>query len=613
MIKLPLPANAQYQLNTLTPHSPSLDLKIGQQIDADIIQISPDKKSIQLTIAQQKINVFIQTDSSKSKQQLVQLKTGDTIKLVVSKLLPQAELKILLNQQDNNTAKNTAHIPITNDKNLTLIVKSNILTTLPTAQTNKPISFNSPHTPIRQTPKNTRYTPLLTNPNNQQQLIVKPSTSTTLPTAQNNKPISFDSPQTPILLQTPKNIGYTPLLANLNNQQQLNARILEVRSKNITVQLLIPVKLDAISQTKPTNLTQLSKLPNSSSVKPSQTNNSPAISTTQTSYKTLTLNFPLPAKNTIPQQLTLTPQQSITLQVTQTGPEPQFKILPPPTTEETVNTALRELLPKELPPQVLLQQLSRDLPTIVRHEQVSETLKRLAQEILKNLPSKQQVTEGKQLKNTLDNNGTYLEAKLSQIITTPNPLKLNTDFKANLLKLIYMLQQNPISKEGDTSDNEVIKTLLKEIQSKTEGALARLMLNQLQSLPQEDSNKQVWAIDLPFTDKKEKVTSVKIQIEENNKKADDSEHKNWSATITLTPPNMQMLHCKISYLNQAIHTNFWSEHKQTTQLIQNNLDYLRQRLDQAGLTPGNMSAHQQKQSQQTEFSLDNKPLFDDNA
>jgi len=566
MIKLPLPAKAQYQLNTLTTHSPStsLDLKIGQQIDADIMQISPDKKSIQLTIAQQKITAFIQTDSPESKQQLAQLKTSDTIKLVVSKLLPQAELKILLNQKDNNTLKNTARAAIINDKNLTFIIKL--------------------------------------------------STSTSLPTAQNNKTAPLNSLQTPLLLQTPKNTRYTPLLANLNNLQQLNASILQVHSKSIMVQLLIPIKLGAMSQTKPTNLTQSNNLSDSSSIKPSQTNINLSIPATQTSYKTLTLNFPLPAKNnTSSQQITLSPQQAITLQVTKTGPEPQFKILSPPATEETVNTALRELLPRDLPPQALLQQLSRDLPTIVRHEQVSETLKRLAQEILKNLPSKQQVTEGKQLKNALDNNGTYLEAKLSQTLTDPNPLKLNTDFKANLLKLIYTLQQTPISKESNTSDNEAIKTLLKEVQSKTEGVLARLMLNQLQSLPQEDSNKQVWAIDLPFTDKKEKTTSVKIQIEENNKKVDDPEQKSWSATLTLTPPNMQTLHCKISYLNQAIHTNFWSEHKQTMQLIQNNLDYLSQRLDQAGLTPGNMSTSQQKQSQTRRFNIDNKPLFDDNA
>ncbi len=643
MIKLPLPAQAQYLLNTLTKNDlpSSLNLKIDQQVNADIIHISPDKKSIQLTIAQQKIATFIHIKSPESKQQLAQLKTGETIKLIVTQLRPQVELKILLAPPTNNSSKNTTPPSTLNHKNLTFTLKPTI---------------------------------------------------SLIPTTQNNKPTP---PPVPLLLQTPKNIKYTSILAQLNHRQQINASIIYVDTKKITIQLLIPVKpnantdakltnirptqLDTMPDSKPVKLplvkpdantdakltnirpTQLDTMPDSKPVKlplvkpdastdakltnirPAQLDtmpdskpaklplvkpdartqtkpinlsqpNSPSlISTTQTAYKTLRLSFPLTAENPSSSQPILTPQQNIRLQVIKTGAEPQFKILPPVTIEETIHTALRELLPKELPPQTLLQQLSRDLPAIVRHEQVSETLKRLAQEILKSLPSKQQITKGKHLKSALNNNGIFLETKLAQTFTAPNAPKLNTDFKANLLKLMQALQQNPVSNEKDTSDNEHITTLLKEVQSKTEGTLARLMLNQLKSLPQEDPNKQIWVIDLPFTDKKEKPTSVKIQIEENHKKTDDPEQKNWSATLTLTPPNMQTLHCKISYLNQAVHANFWSEHTKTTQIIQNNLDYLSQRLEEAGLTPGNISANQQKQSQQRAVNLDTKPLFDDNA
>jgi hypothetical protein len=49
------------------------------------------------------------------------------------------------------------------------------------------------------------------------------------------------------------------------------------------------------------------------------------------------------------------------------------------------------------------------------------------------------------------------------------------------------------------------------------GALARLVLNQLKSLPQDEVNRQVWTVELPFIDKKQ-AKSLQIQIAEENKK-----------------------------------------------------------------------------------------------
>jgi hypothetical protein len=126
-------------------------------------------------------------------------------------------------------------------------------------------------------------------------------------------------------------------------------------------------------------------------------------------------------------------------------------------------------------------------------------------------------------------------------------------------------------------------------------ALARLVLNQLKSLRHDEVNRQVWTVELPFIDKKQ-AKSLQIQIAEENKKNSTDTNKSWSATLDLTPPNLSKIHCKISYFNNTIHTNFWSETGETTQLIKGNLDYLSERLKSVGLQPGNLNAQQKKDS-----------------
>ncbi len=291
---------------------------------------------------------------------------------------------------------------------------------------------------------------------------------------------------------------------------------------------------------------------------------------------------------------------SITLQAVKSGEQALPKVLQPPAQEESINNALKELLPKEQSSAVMLNQLVKNL---AKNKNVPDTLKRLAQDILRNLPTKQQLTESTQLKKSVDNSGLFLEAKLADGKQIAN---LAPDLKVKITQLVAALQQESVAMEKNNP--------LQELQTKSEGALARLVLNQLKSLPQDETNRQIWTVELPFVDKKQ-AKSLQIQIEEeNHKSAENSESKNWSATLSLSPPNLSTVHCKISFFNNTVHTNFWSDKGETTQLIQGNLDYLSQRLEAAGLTPGNLNARQ-KDSGTLEFGAPktNKPLFNDQA
>jgi len=601
MINLPIPPQAQHLLNTLTPtKSGTENLKIGQQIDASIVQVSQDKKNIQLSIENKKIAAFLKNEPPESKQQALPLQSGQAVKLVIIKLQPQPEVKVLVPEQLLQSSKtNNTSVPADIKRNApTLVLQTN----LNASQTEAAKTNILPTDPriavhILQSPKNTTHSALLSTLKPQQLL------SATV--------IDSDAKSLKLRLLIPSSS-----LSSDTDKSTKTQRFLE--PKSVVLQSEPPAKATVMQNTIETLKTQSFITPKSAPVLSTATQNTVAPSSvTETTKNTtpvipktlINIDFPISKSTPLP---ALSLQQALTLQVIKTGPQVQLQILPQQSPEQTITTAIKDHLPKEVAAPELLNQLIRAFPQIASNEKVSETLKRLAQEILRDLPKQQQLTESTQLKKSLDNSGLYLEAKLAHT-KQKTELTLNSDFKAVLLKFIQALQHESQVDKNNLASDDQLKNLLKDLQNKSEGALARLMLNQLKSLPQEDQNKQVWIMDLPFTEKKQ-TTSIKIEIEKNHKKSQQTEQKNWSATITLSPPHLDTLHCKISYFDNAVHTNFWSEDAKTTKLIQDNLGYLTTRFEAEGLTPGNMNAAQQTSSKsQAPSNLDKPALFDNNA
>jgi len=613
MINLPIPPQAQHLLNTLTPtKSGTENFKIGQQIDASIVQVSQDNKNIQLSIENKKIAAFLKNEPPENKQQALPLQSGQTVKLVVIKLQPQPEVKVLVPEQllqsskTNNTSVSAGII-----RNApTLVLQTNLNTSqTEAAKTSIPRTGPRIAEHILQTPKNTAHSALLSKLKPQQLLsatvinsnakslklrLLIPSSSlssnTNIPQKSTSEPAVHQNTKTPSFLAPNSVVPQSEPLTKAAVMQN-TIEILKTQS------FITPKSAPALSTATQNTVA-------SSNAIETTKNTTPAIP-----KSLITINFPISKSTPLP---ALSPLQALTLQVIKTGPQVQLQILPQQSPEQTITTSIKGHLPKEIAAPELLNQLIRAFPQIASNEKVSETLKRLAQEILRDLPKPQQLTEGRQLKKSLDNSGLYLEAKLAQA----NPkaeLTLNNDFKAVLLKFVQALQHESQVEKNNLASDDQLKNLLKDLQSKSEGALARLVLNQLKSLPQEDQNKQVWVMDLPFTEKKQ-TTSVRIEIEKNHKKTQQTEQKTWSATITLSPPNLDTLHCKVSYFDDAVHTNFWSEDAKTTKLIQDNLNYLTTRFEAEGLTPGNMNAAQQTSNKtQAPSTLDKPTLFDDNA
>jgi hypothetical protein len=305
--------------------------------------------------------------------------------------------------------------------------------------------------------------------------------------------------------------------------------------------------------------------------------------------------------------------QPVILEISTTGTKPAYKIsvAPPPDIEQKVNEFIKQFLPKHEASPALLNQLIKELPQLVKNNSVSETLQRVATQILQNLPKRQQLNDSARLKQVFVNSGLFLEAKMPDLKEKPE-LTIEQDFKANLLKLVDALKKE-VASPGKTEAQDTELATLKNLLQKTENNVAKLSLDQLVSLPKEDNAKQIWTMELPFVDRGSADT-VNIQIErDKDTNNQTSENDNWSVMITINPPGLGTIQCKLAYHNEAINTYFRSQQLETTELISQHLEHLKNQLEAAGLKPGVMSIQPGLQPIKSNYQLAKNTLFDEKA
>lgn len=319
--------------------------------------------------------------------------------------------------------------------------------------------------------------------------------------------------------------------------------------------------------------------------------------------------------------------------------------------EEKLATLFKQLLPKQASSIPLLNQLSKDLPQLIANETTPQSLKNAALEILQNLPQKEELFDSHRLAKLINNSGVFMEAKLpllikngvladglkeavinllqklpqqltSKAIPVDSKVKptdtlaetlLKTDFKANLGKLLQVLDQDISNKNGFIlSDTEL--DVLKNMQQKVENSVAKIVLEQLASLPKDDSPKQLWHCAIAFLDG-EKAQTAQLEIQMDKEKKLSTEDNNWSVTISITPPGLGPIHCVVACRDKLISTYFKAPHAETSNLIRDNLEHLKTQFEACGLKVGPMHANEgdlQKNiepSQQTQ----GQKLFDDRA
>ncbi|WFP51183.1 flagellar hook-length control protein FliK [Methylomonas sp. EFPC3] len=361
-------------------------------------------------------------------------------------------------------------------------------------------------------------------------------------------------------------------LPNLQLGQTVPAQVLSVGKQGVTLQLAMP--LPASGQIATDNAA----------------GHSPAQPITLDSRQLLEADPAKPA---------LVPGSRIELQLVKAGAPPLFSVsLAPADLEaELVAAAFKQALPQQSSPLLMLNRLDHAVGELIADKTVGETLKHLALQILRAIPDKSALFQPNDLKTAVARSGLFLEAQLAQAGRQQAPPTLADDFKLRLSKFIAQLalELKPAAAEHSASARE---PLLRELLQQAEGSLAKLTLDQLHSLPKDDAPRQVWVLELPFL-QNGKPDLLELVVEhDRDGNGNPAGQNNWVVSITITPPELATIHCKLSCYDGSVNTRFWSESADTVEKINARLDYLRRQFEEKGLKPGFMDAQQGKPAQE---------------
>ncbi len=573
------PPKSTHLLATRKIHD--LNLKINQQFEVKII--STQKESHTLILQASRSNQLIHVKTN----QPVISKQGEILQVLVTRLLPTLELELLKQLNAEQT---------TDQLDRKTIVLKQFFPTSEIQKQSDSIKPPSSTNPLIITAK------IITIDADKIQLKIPGQQIITINKEQLIQPESnqriaiqnFKVDQT-IQLEVSSKSNNEPefKLINTNSPklaigQHFSAKVIELKGSYVQLQL------------DPDNY--LPKFPQN------KTDHTPSVIILN---KNQILPFPLQTSaKQIPTPALKTGQQ-IQFEVIKTGITPEFKLIDsqliPSRVNQQVFDTIKQVLPIQLPPTELINQLVQNLSKINNNETISENLKRLAREIISTLPKLNDTKNSKQLKKAITNSGLFLETKLTQS-TIEKKNDFQTDFKNKLLKFQHAIKQELEAKNNQkTQSNEL--NLLKEMQQKTEGSLARIILNQLTSLPKEEGAKQMWILDLPFINKGT-AESVKIEINKEQQSNQDHKEENWSVTLAITPPELATIHCKISCLDKTINTRFWSDAEEVIAKITNHLDYLDTQFKAAGLETGHLSAHKAIDTQNSHQKITHQNLLD---
>jgi len=359
----------------------------------------------------------------------------------------------------------------------------------------------------------------------------------------------------------------------------------------------------------------------------------------------------LQAKADIP----VTVGETVKVTVEKTASELILKVKPPAQQTSIIDTNLRQLIPKQTSVNAFQQTLKQVFTNINQLTFTSQQtqpqdlasqsakLKRLAINILHTLPDRQKLTSSEGFKSALQNSGVFLEAKLRQALLASRPTLetnthgikkppigsqnsfliskqspigfIHTDLKSNLTKLIQLLKswpkmtdsgiqqarsnpllipnKSPLTVAQATNPALVLENQIKELMSKTEGAVAKITLNQLASSNTEQTgNRQAWQIEIPFLSN-QSSESVFLQIERED--ASNTQHKEaeqkWTVSLEMNPPKLGLIKNKLSLNKQHVNADFWAENPETRGLIQQHLDLFKKQLIHANLQPDRIQAN----------------------
>ncbi len=251
------------------------------------------------------------------------------------------------------------------------------------------------------------------------------------------------------------------------------------------------------------------------------------------------------------------------------------------------------------------------------------------------MPEVQQLADPKMVAKALENSGVFLEARLLGTQTASLP----QDLKANLLRLIVQLMPNPpasgpLSAMSTTSNMALalpafvrnalgslaqsglrqqglsfplpsrllslegeadLETLLRLAAS----AVSRLQTHQLSSLAQtqigpEGNLLTTWQLEIPMRNQQEIIPlQIKMQQDESPAKSKEEPKETiWRIDLAFDLNPLGPMQVQAQLAQGLISSQIWSERAQTAQLVEAELEHLRERLTKSGFKVADLSSSQ---------------------
>ncbi len=321
--------------------------------------------------------------------------------------------------------------------------------------------------------------------------------------------------------------------------------------------------------------------------------------------------------------------QTLKLEVARGGEQPMLKIAQPASPQDVQAQALRQALPRQLPLAPLLANLGAVAARLQNaNDPAGRELAQLARQVINGLAGRGDVSQGAGLKQAVLNSGVFLEAKLAAALAGGMRLPAG-DLKAGLLRLLAGLQAQTIDRGGsgertatdssaaarDAGRSGTTATpppplrggqpqaqasvnipvagaaptaTTADMLRQTEGALARLQLSQVASLPNEQQPQRLWTLEMPVLHE-QRTDLFQLRIEEETSGASGDDATPWSVMLAFDLPSLGPVHARILVNGPQVAATLWAEDPGTAALFNDQLEALRAGLQHAGLLVGRIT------------------------
>lgn len=249
--------------------------------------------------------------------------------------------------------------------------------------------------------------------------------------------------------------------------------------------------------------------------------------------------------------------------------------------------------------------------------------------LLQNLPLARQMGDPAHLARAILDSGLFLESRLA---SNSPPAGVAQDLKGQLLYLVSQLQpllpgslplatqalnqllppllRNQLGLGANATrsplpfplPNRLVQELeeegdLQNLLRLAAAAISRLQSHQLSSLAQSHYTPEgnwltTWQLELPMRDQQQLISLQARLQEERKPDQQDPRDSLWRLDLSFDLAPLGAMRVQGQLLRGCLSTTLWAEQAPTVQLIQGQLGYLRERLQQAGLSVGELDCRQ---------------------